>query len=108
HETIEQGEQLVDICQVQTGGGLVEHVDAARVPHVGGELEALALAAGERGQRLTDGEVSQPHVLQVPQQLRGGRHRRPCGGEQLPCPGDGEGEHLGDVLPAEAVLEHVG
>src|SRR5699024_5948482 len=57
------------IGQVQTGGRLVEHVDPALVPHVGGELEALALAARQRGQRLPDGEVSEPHVLRWPSSL---------------------------------------
>src|SRR5699024_12710135 len=76
--------------------------------HVGGELEPLALTAGERGQGLTDRQVAQAHVLHAPQQPRRSRHGGALGGEQLAGCGDGEGEHLGDVPAAEGVLEHVG
>ena len=52
---VEQAEQLLDVGEVQAGGRLVEDVDAALLAHLGRELEPLALAAGQRGQRLADG-----------------------------------------------------
>ena len=53
-QPVEQAEQLLDVGQVQAGGRLVEDVDAALLGHLGGELQPLALAAGERGERLAD------------------------------------------------------
>ena len=53
-EPVEQAEQLLDVGEVQAGGRLVEDVDAALLAHVRGELEPLALAAGERRERLAD------------------------------------------------------
>jgi len=45
HEPVEQTEQSLDVGEVQSGGGLVEDVDAALLGHVGGQLEPLTLAA---------------------------------------------------------------
>ena len=53
-EPVQQAEQLLDVGEVQAGGRLVEHVDPALLSHVGGELEPLPLAAGQRGERLAD------------------------------------------------------
>jgi len=50
-QPVEQAEQLLDVGEVEAGGRLVEDVDAAPVAHVGGQLEALPLAAGQRGER---------------------------------------------------------
>jgi hypothetical protein len=61
-EPVEQPEQLLHIGQVQAGGRLVEDVDAALVAHLGGQLEPLALAAGERGERLAEAQVAEAHV----------------------------------------------
>ena len=47
-EPVEQAEQLLDVGEVQAGGRLVEDVDAALLGHVGGQLEPLPLAAGQR------------------------------------------------------------
>ena len=47
-EPVEQAEQLLDVGEVQAGGRLVEHVDVALLAQVGGQLEPLALAAGQR------------------------------------------------------------
>ncbi|HET7171859.1 MAG TPA: excinuclease ABC subunit UvrA, partial [Gaiellales bacterium] len=44
-------EQLLDVGQVEAGGRLVQDVDPALVAHVRGQLQALALAAGQRGER---------------------------------------------------------
>ena len=53
-QPVEQAEQLLDVGEVQAGGRLVEDVDAALLAHVGGQLEPLPLAAGQRGQRLAE------------------------------------------------------
>src|SRR5215216_6011973 len=45
-EPVEQAEQLLDVGEVQAGSRLVEDVDAALFPHVGGQLEPLPLAPG--------------------------------------------------------------
>nr|BFF16926.1 hypothetical protein GCM10025730_04470 [Promicromonospora thailandica] len=108
HETVQQGEQVVDVGQVQACGGFVEHVDAARFPEVGGELEALALAAGQGGQRLADGEVPEADVGQAPQDGVGRRGAGRAAAEELLGAGDRHAQDLGDVLVPEAVLEHGG
>ena len=59
HQPVEQCQQMVDVGQVEPAGRLVEHVDPALVGHVDGQLEALALAAGEGGQLLADAEVAE-------------------------------------------------
>ena len=61
-EPVEQAEQLLDVGEVQAGGRLVEDVDAALLPQVGRQLEPLPLAAGQRGERLAEGEVAEPDV----------------------------------------------
>jgi hypothetical protein len=61
-QPVEQGEQLLHVGEVQAGGGLVEHVDTALLAEVGGQLDPLPLTAGQRGERLSELEVAEPHV----------------------------------------------
>jgi hypothetical protein len=35
-----------------------------------GDLDALGLAAGQRGRRLAQAQVAEPHLLQLPERLR--------------------------------------
>ena len=81
-EPVEQAEQLLDVGEVQAGGRLVEDVDAALLPQVGGQLEPLALAAGERRQRLAEREVAEPDVGEPLEDLVRGRHLRVAVGEE--------------------------
>src|SRR3712207_6638406 len=62
NEPVEQAEKLLDVSEVEAGGRLVEDVDAALIGHVGGQLEPLPLAAGERGERLAEAEVAESDV----------------------------------------------
>ena len=64
-EAVEQAEQLLDVGEVQAGGRLVEDVDAALLGQVGGQLEPLPLAAGQRRERLAEAEVAEPDVGQL-------------------------------------------
>ena len=52
-EQTEQTEQMLDLREVQAGGGFVQHVSLAVCGHVDGhvdgELESLSVAAGEGG-----------------------------------------------------------
>ena len=73
---------------------------------VGGELEALALAAGEGRQRLAEAEVAEPDVGQPGQDPVRGRRLGVALGEEPGGLVDRHGEHLADVAPAEVVLEH--
>ena len=106
-EPVEQAEQLVDVGEVQAGGRLVEHVDAALVAHVRGQLEPLALAAGERGQRLAEAEVAEPDVGQP---LRGSRAPPACCASPAPKNSSASVTDIAstsaDVAAAERVLEH--
>jgi hypothetical protein len=56
---------------------------------VGGELEPLALAAGQRGERLADGEVAEPDVREPLEDPVRGRHLRLAVGEELPASATG-------------------
>src|SRR5262245_41326035 len=75
-QPIEQAEQLLDVGQVQTGRRLVEDVHLALVTHLGGELDSLPLATGQRGQRLTERQVTEADIRESHQDLVcGGRGR---------------------------------
>src|SRR5664279_5706050 len=75
-EPVEQAEQLLDVGEVEAGGRLVEDVDAALLGHVGGQLEPLPLAAGQRSERLAEDEVAEPDVGEpVEDGVRGRRAR---------------------------------
>ena len=75
-EPVEQPEQLLDVGEVEAAGRLVEDVDPALVAQVGGQLEPLPLAAGQRRERLAEAEVAEPDVGEPGQdRVRGGRLR---------------------------------
>ena len=57
----ESRQELVDVVEVQAGGGLVENEErilAGRVGQVRGQADALGLAARERGGRLPQPQVA--------------------------------------------------
>src|SRR4051794_4163858 len=104
----EQREELLDVREMEPGGRLVEHEDAPLLAEVGGQLEALALAAGQRGERLSEAEVAEPDIrepLQDP--VRGGSARLAYSEERLRVTHRYR-EHLADVLAAEGVGKHLG
>ncbi len=84
-ESLQHGQQLADVLEVQPGRRLVEDVE--RVPggallQLGRQLDPLGLAARERGRRLPELHVPEPDVgqgLQVPLDRPGcsGRTRAP-------------------------------
>ena len=59
------------VARVQADGRLVEHVKRAHQPRAerGGQLNALRLAAGERGGQPVEGEVLQAHRIEKLQPL---------------------------------------
>ena len=59
NECVEHRQQFVHVGQMQTGGGLVEDVDRSRLPHVDGQLQPMTLATGQRGEGLTETDVSE-------------------------------------------------
>ncbi len=90
-------EQLVDVLEVQTGGRLVEHVDAAalRTPlELGGELHALRLTAGERRGALAEPHVAEPDLDERLEVAVDAADRL----EELRGLADRHLEHLGDGL----------
>ena len=46
-QTVEHAEELLDVGEVESAGGLVEHVDPTLFPHVGRQLQPLPLTAGQ-------------------------------------------------------------
>ena len=105
-QPVQQPEQLLEVGQVQPGGRLVEHVDAAVGTHVRRELEPLPLATRQRGERLAEPQVAEPHVGHALQDRVRGRRTRLAGAEEADRVFDRQVEHLGDVEPAEPVVQH--
>src|SRR5215210_5336826 len=94
------------VGEVEAGGRLVEDVDAALLSHVGGQLEPLPLAAGQRSERLAEAEVAEPDVGEPVEDSVRGRRARLAGAEELLGLGHRHREHLADVAAAEVVFQH--
>ena len=55
-QAVQQRKQPLHVGEVETGRRLVEHVDAGLSRRcVGGQLQSLPFAAGQRGERLAEG-----------------------------------------------------
>ena len=92
---LEHVEQLADVVEVQAGRRLVEEVErpAGVGPgQLGGQLDALGLAAGERRRRLAEREVAE---ADVGQRLQDAADLRDVG-EQLQRLADAHVQHVGD------------
>ena len=66
-EVVQHLQQQLDVGEVQAGGRLVEQVErpaGALLDQFAGQLDPLGLAAGERGRRLAELHVVEPHVVQ--------------------------------------------
>ena len=66
-QAFELRQQLVDVGRVQAGRRLVEDVERAAallLLQLGGELDALRLAAGQLGRRLAEAQVAEADVAQ--------------------------------------------
>src|SRR5690606_24162449 len=106
HERVEGGEELADVVEVEAGRGLVEEVERVLrggTAEVGGELDALRLAAGERVRGLPELEVAEPDV---PEHLELARDA-PLVGEELGGLVHGHREDVVHVLAVPADLEDV-
>jgi hypothetical protein len=106
-EPVEQPEQVPAVGHVQPRSRLVEHVHVALLVQPPGQLEPLALAAGQGGQRLAQGEVAQPdvdHRLQPAADVAGG-----CGrvGEELHRVRGRHVQRVGDGLALDGEREHL-
>src|SRR5208282_4275524 len=101
-EFAESGEQLVDIVKVEAGGGLVQDVKNAaifRARKVGGELEALRFAAGKRGGRLAEAQITKTNFIEDTK----------FGDDLRNIDEEGEGlthGHLQDIVNVLAVVAH--
>ena len=84
-QAVQLRQQPVDVGGVQAGGRLVEHVErvaALRALQLGGELDALRLAARQLGRRLAEPQVAQADVAQ--QRAAAARTRGLVGEERAP------------------------
>ena len=129
HQLAQSTQQLGDVVKVQPGGGLVEHeqtaalrqglaagaVAARRLGQKTGQLEALRLAARERGHGLAELDVLQPdiddglqhahHLAVVGKTLHRLAHRevKHVGHVHGHVAGDGDFQNLGPVALAVAI-----
>ena len=105
-ERVERLEHPRHVLAVQARARLVEHVQHAllRPAQRAGELHPLRLAAGERRQRLTHRQVPEPEPLQRPERLGD----RPIVAERGQRLVDGHPQQLGDRVPLQPDLEHLG
>jgi hypothetical protein len=87
-EPVEQCDEVVDVGGVQAGGGFVEDVHLAWFVEFGGELEALAFAAGQGGEWLAECEVAEADLDEPGE---------PVVGEQFECVAGAHPEHVADV-----------
>ena len=97
---VEEGEEALDVVEVEPVGGLVDDVELALVVEVVGELDALELATREGGHRLVEVEVAEPHLGES-LELR--LERLPL--EERERLVDGEVHHFGDGLAFIAMAE---
>ena len=96
-QLLQHFQQLLHVVEVQAGGGFVEDVEGAAGGAFGeflGELDALRLAAGERGGLLADLDVAEADALERDQLVADHRDRFEEGDAVL----DGHVQNLGDRL----------
>ena len=105
-QALEHAEEPPHVVEMEPGGGLVEDVeDVVAQPgaQLRGDLEALGLAARERGGGLAEAEVAEAHVLEHLEPARQPRR----GGEERDGLVDRHLEHLADVAPLVGDLPDV-
>ncbi len=106
-EPVQDVEEMTHVLEVHAGGRLVENVE--RVAGAGAgellrELHALRLPAAERGGRLAEGEVAEPHRVE---RLEGADEARLVL-EEIDRLRHGHVQHLGDVLTLILHLQRLG
>ena len=107
-QPVQQPQKLLHVCQMKTRCGFVEHVDVPLLSHLCCQLQALAFAAGESSQRLSQAQVAQPHIREPFQDfMRRGRLRLPAGEESQRFRGR-HGQDLGNIPAAQPVFQHCG
>ena len=111
-QTLQGGDEPLVVALVQSDGGLVQDVEHAHEPgaDLGGEPDALGLAARERGRGPLQREVVEPHVHEEAQTLTNllhdgqGDDSRLAGEAQPLEKGQRLGRrHLGDIVDGLAV-----
>src|SRR5690606_19590171 len=107
-EALEDAEQLADLGARQTRRRLVEDVEPAALALAGADqfardLEPLRLAAGQRWRGLTEAQVAEPHLLELPEHLA----EPVLADEEADGLVDREVQHLADVQPLHLHVERL-
>ena len=100
-EPVEHVQELGQVVEVQAGGRLVEQIERVAgigAGKLGGQLDALGLAAGKRWRGLAEREVIEAHVAERLQDAANLGDAM----EELHRLAAGHVEHLGDRLAVEA------
>ena len=103
-QALQERDQLLDVGEVQAGGGLVEDIQrlAGRaLAELAGELDSLRFAAGELRGRLSEADVVEAHLVD------GLQFARDCGQslEELHRLTDRHLQDVGDILALVAHLQ---
>ena len=111
----EDADQPRGVARVQADGGLVEHIERAHQPRAqrSGQLDALRLAAGERGSQPVERQVFEAHCIEklqpLPHLVENRRRRSPPASATSSSASknslalrDGQRRRLADVQPVEA------
>src|SRR6059036_3926145 len=107
HEPVQHPHELFHVVEVKAGRRLVEdveHVGGGARAQLGSDLEALGLAAGERGRRLAEPKIAEADVAEDAEPPG----QRAVGGEEVHRVVHGHREHVGDRAASVLHAEHVG
>ena len=86
HKFLQHIEQLADVVEMKPGGRLIEDVESPAglaLAEFASQLDALRLAAGERGGGLAQVDVAQPDVVQRLPASRGSAGCSPSAAERV-------------------------
>ena len=117
-EAVENVDEALDVLEVEADGGFLDQVEiaggeegvvegglgAAALGELGDELDALGLAAGQRGRGLAELEIAEAGVRHELERVGDAGLGFEEGGGFV----DGHGEHLADVFLAESDFQRCG
>src|SRR5262245_55270296 len=108
HETVEHLCEFANVVEMEPRRRLIHHVQllaalSPREHELSRDLQSLCLSAGQRRRRLSEPQIAETDLLQLPECLAELFFAREKANRLV----DGQVEHLVDVLAMHANVEHV-